>query len=589
MRRYWTTPSPLASALALLAAAVLLTSGCTKANPSYIGDEAGVGGDLGLQPDYWSQPDGPAPEGGWPDAFRPDGPRPDRWVGDGSPLDLTPRDGTPQLDRAPREDAAPTPDLPAPDLPAPDLLAPDLLAPDLLAPDGSPTQCTHSWECEDGLSCTQDTCVGGVCVHSLQPGSCLINGVCRAEGWSPFGDDCNECVTALSTNQLSFVSGKVCVLGVLPQGTCVQNACKRWETQTDVEPSLGGSVKPSKTVLTSVDAIGGMKQIWVVGRYTANNATKGGLLRRVDPSTSTLPREVLSKHALADVSYRLAVGAKGTAYYYTNGTWKIHSGVQGGIGSQDRAGVWGAANGSSQVFYISGTHAPKTLWGVVRCAITGNQTSCTNNTGFQKKAKLGPIFAAINGPGSRLWVLRQGSKYDDIYSKSGAAPIWSDHPPAGCRDSASGSGNQPCSNSNGDYRGLYAASTDEGWIVGDNGQVLRYSGGAWAKKTLPGLGASSYQLTSVYADGKEGLVTIVGHIDIPGAVRQVVVFNYNTQLNRWFGPIPVETLPIAGIGNNDPGQVRHIGGSGYNNLWMVGDRWSSLVNGRRVGWVLRLK
>ncbi len=110
--------------------------------------------------------------------------------------------------------------------------------------------------------------------------------------------------------------------------------------------------------------------------------------------------------------------------------------------------------------------------------------------------------------------------------------------------------------------------------------------------SLPsGASTSTYNLTAVYASAVEGLVTVVGYTDIGGVLRRVGIFNYNLKLNRWLGPINIENLVITGAGGNDPGRIRHLGGSGYDNLWMVGDRWKSTLFGssRRVGWVLALE
>ncbi len=53
--------------------------------------------------------------------------------------------------------------------------------------------------CDDGLSCTTDTCVAGVCQSTLNPGYCLIDKACYMNGDSKPGDACQACTTATST------------------------------------------------------------------------------------------------------------------------------------------------------------------------------------------------------------------------------------------------------------------------------------------------------------------------------------------------------------------------------------------------------
>jgi formylglycine-generating enzyme required for sulfatase activity len=55
--------------------------------------------------------------------------------------------------------------------------------------------------CDDDRPCTNDSCgTDGQCVHELQAGFCLIDGVCRTDGESPDGEPCKECMTAASTS-----------------------------------------------------------------------------------------------------------------------------------------------------------------------------------------------------------------------------------------------------------------------------------------------------------------------------------------------------------------------------------------------------
>ncbi len=46
---------------------------------------------------------------------------------------------------------------------------------------------------DDGLTCTVTTCKGGACGHALQPGSCIISGVCYAAGTASPQNPCLGC------------------------------------------------------------------------------------------------------------------------------------------------------------------------------------------------------------------------------------------------------------------------------------------------------------------------------------------------------------------------------------------------------------
>ncbi len=61
-------------------------------------------------------------------------------------------------------------------------------------------------DCEDGLSCTTDFCDedADTCVSELDPGNCLINDECYAEGEYNPENDCEECDTGISTGDWSF-------------------------------------------------------------------------------------------------------------------------------------------------------------------------------------------------------------------------------------------------------------------------------------------------------------------------------------------------------------------------------------------------
>jgi Regulator of chromosome condensation (RCC1) repeat len=75
--------------------------------------------------------------------------------------------------------------------------SPDLGASPSDAP-GSVLACTSG--CDDGLSCTTDTCVVGVCQSTLKSGYCLIDKVCYMDGDTKPGDACQACTITTSTS-----------------------------------------------------------------------------------------------------------------------------------------------------------------------------------------------------------------------------------------------------------------------------------------------------------------------------------------------------------------------------------------------------
>lgn len=64
--------------------------------------------------------------------------------------------------------------------------------------------CGHS--CDDGMACTDDVCQAGVCAHPVQPNTCVIAGVCYANGALRPGFPCQLCDPNLSTGSWSNVS-----------------------------------------------------------------------------------------------------------------------------------------------------------------------------------------------------------------------------------------------------------------------------------------------------------------------------------------------------------------------------------------------
>jgi hypothetical protein len=93
--------------------------------------------------------------------------------------------------------------------------------------------------CDDGLTCTADSCdptagtdlrdpVTGACVHEINAGSCLIEGVCYVDGDTNPANVCQVCNASLSNTAWSpKANGTSCSDGLFCNGaeTCVDGAC----------------------------------------------------------------------------------------------------------------------------------------------------------------------------------------------------------------------------------------------------------------------------------------------------------------------------------------------------------------------------
>jgi hypothetical protein len=68
--------------------------------------------------------------------------------------------------------------------------------------------------CEDGLSCTTDTCVAGACQNALNPGYCVVDRDCYTDGDTKPGDTCQACNAAISTSRWTpEPEGALCAAG----------------------------------------------------------------------------------------------------------------------------------------------------------------------------------------------------------------------------------------------------------------------------------------------------------------------------------------------------------------------------------------
>ena len=91
-------------------------------------------------------------------------------------------------------DAPAGPDAPSGLLDAEPDAAPDLA---VSAPEAG-LSCANG--CNDGLSCTADSCVAGLCHNALNPGYCVIGNVCYMDGTPSPTDPCQACTITTSTS-----------------------------------------------------------------------------------------------------------------------------------------------------------------------------------------------------------------------------------------------------------------------------------------------------------------------------------------------------------------------------------------------------
>jgi hypothetical protein len=431
----------------------------------------------------------------------------------------------------------------------------------------------------DSLWCTVDQCKAGVCTHELGAKSCLVGGACYGEGTSG-PDACGECLPAKSTSSFTFVAGKGCKPPVPAlAGICLKNKCAA------LVESLFEPPGPVSTALSSVDYIPSAGQVWAAGEFKTALGS-GGALVQLGGGAVTPP--VLTASPLKALSYRLAVGEAGKAWYHDGTKWVPHAKIEAALAGVDRNAAWGAAlAGGVETFFLAGFNGSGGVGGVLQCTLDPGGGACTAGTGFQSSTLLGAIAGSVGPTGGQgpLWALAFGQS-EDIYHSSGqAGASWSRSSPEGCQDYGSSS-STPCSNTSGDWRDVHASGPADAWAVGSSGILLQWDGFKWTRLSSAIAMQAGYNFTAVYSSPADKLVTVAA-TSWAGSGRWVDLFNFNRELNRWLGPIGL----VAPANNNNQDELRDIGGQGYGNLWAVGQRLvpSMMGQARLQGWVVQLK
>ncbi|MCK5799340.1 MAG: hypothetical protein KAI47_19250, partial [Deltaproteobacteria bacterium] len=287
--------------------------------------------------------------------------------------------------------------------------------------------CTRPEDCDDGLSCTDDRCALGVCVHDLRAGSCAIDGVCYGvnesdpknscqrcapgsashvwtvasdgsqckddglwctvdrcqtglcahvqdqgcvvngtcvkAGTPDVGNECLVCIPSAATVGYTFVDGEIC--GAKKQGICVKRACRH--LVPTVVPTAGKNVVDGS--LRAVTYQPTSKEIWAGGTLVRRGAGGSllamGILTHLNASSSVKVEVVVDP--VRSLSNRLAVQGRVFSHYdISTGNWTKEAGLQTALGRITREGVWGTSLGQDEIYYLTG-HVTAQKRGVVRC------------------------------------------------------------------------------------------------------------------------------------------------------------------------------------------------------------------------------
>ena len=389
-----------------------------------------------------------------------------------------------------------------------------------------------------------------------------------------------ECVGATTRTAYTFVAGKPCPTAGTLAGMCLSNGCKGWK-ESFFQPQ--GSLI---TELNAVEYVPNASQMWAAGRSYAAGTYKGVLVQ-VDSTASTLPTTT-TPHALEDMSYNLAVGLKGQLYRHSGSAWMKPS-TSGFPAGTDRHSVWGALSGTNEVYIIGGAHVA-TAAGIYGCAyVSTGALTCSTQKGFGAQELIGSLFGDLgSGTGGSVWgAVRAPTTggLEHIYYNDLSSTTWSKAPPVGCTDGGV-TGTSVCSSPLTTTSRLGGSGPKDVWLVGSKGLIMWFDGTKWSGLANVIQNQTTYSFDAVFSSPASKLVTIVGRQDsLTG--RALVLFNYNSLLKRWLGPVVIHN---AGTSNfMDFG--RDINGTGYANLWIVGNRVpiTAPASAYTSGWILSLQ
>lgn len=111
--------------------------------------------------------------------------------------------------------------------------------------------CSVTSDCDDGLSCTADECLSGICENTPTGGACRIDGICRVAGETA-DDKCRHCDADISDSGWTpIVCGEV-------GNPCLANVCLDNQGCLDESYLDGQACDDGKTCTTESECLGGV-------------------------------------------------------------------------------------------------------------------------------------------------------------------------------------------------------------------------------------------------------------------------------------------------------------------------------------------
>ena len=134
---------------------------------------------------------------------------------------------------------------------------------------GACVECTSNAECDDGITCTNDSCTGGKCANTIQALHCLIGKSCFKAGAANPGNPCQKCDPAISSSAWTSV----------PCGTTVYVATKSNSGKYGGRPGLDTFCKtnmPAGLSCTKIHALISVTAVDEIRDMPSNYKYKSG-------------------------------------------------------------------------------------------------------------------------------------------------------------------------------------------------------------------------------------------------------------------------------------------------------------------------
>jgi alpha-tubulin suppressor-like RCC1 family protein len=232
-----------------------------------------------------------------------------------------------------------------------------------------------STTCDDGLSCTTDQCVAGVCQHTPNLGNCVINSTCYMDGDTNQTDKCQACIIAKSTSAWSSQpEGTACGIGE----SCQSNTCAPCG---NVGQACCGSAVPGTCAIgaacnASTDKCQTDKAIGISGAFATFCAVFqsgrvrcwGGSGPNLGIGTNTISNVAAPPVTGLEDAVQVSVGRSGVCAVRATGgvvCWGI-SNIETGTGTSSAVAVPGITN-ATQVSVGYGTWCVRTADSKILC------------------------------------------------------------------------------------------------------------------------------------------------------------------------------------------------------------------------------